>query len=130
VRSTRIPSAAKTASNATVNFASPIPDQKPELADAVLEAHDQVAGLLRHPLPGWMRCHPKHVDPAAGHFDHEQHVQPLQEDGVHGEKSTASTSLACARRNCRQETTDRVGAGSTPARSRMAQTVLAPILPL
>jgi hypothetical protein len=43
-------------------------------------------------------------------------------------KSTASTPLAWAGRNCRQEIAERVGAGSTPARSRMAQTVLAPIL--
>jgi hypothetical protein len=44
-------------------------------------------------------------------------------------KSTASTPAACARRNCRQESADRLGAGSTPARWRMDQTVLAPILP-
>jgi hypothetical protein len=45
-------------------------------------------------------------------------------------KSTASTLLAWARRNCRQVNADRLGAGSTPARWRMAQTVLAPILSL
>jgi hypothetical protein len=45
-------------------------------------------------------------------------------------KSMASTPLAWARRNCRQETADRVGAGSMPARCRMVHTVLAPILPL
>ena len=39
-------------------------------------------------------------------------------------KSTANTLLAWARRNCRQVSTDRLGAGSTPARWRMAQTVL------
>jgi hypothetical protein len=32
-----------------------------------------------------MRCHPKHVDSAGSHLEYEQHVQPLQEDGVHGE---------------------------------------------
>jgi hypothetical protein len=36
--------------------------------------------------------------------------------------------LACARRNCRHEGADRFGAGSTPARCRMVQTVLAPSL--
>jgi hypothetical protein len=35
--------------------------------------------------------------------------------------------LAWARRNCRHVSADRIGAGSTPARCRMAQTVLAPI---
>jgi hypothetical protein len=43
-------------------------------------------------------------------------------------KSTARTLLAWARRNCRQVRADRLGAGSVPARCRMAQTVLAPIL--
>jgi hypothetical protein len=33
-----------------------------------------------------MRCHPEYVDPAGGDLDHEQHVQPLQEHGVHGEE--------------------------------------------
>jgi hypothetical protein len=45
-------------------------------------------------------------------------------------KSTASRPLACARRNCRQVSADRLGAGSTPARCRIVHTVLAPILPL
>jgi hypothetical protein len=29
----------------------PIADQKPELAGAVVKGHEQIAGLLRHPLP-------------------------------------------------------------------------------
>jgi hypothetical protein len=45
-------------------------------------------------------------------------------------KSTASTPLAWAQRNCRQVSANRLGAGSTPARWRMAHTVLAPILSL
>jgi hypothetical protein len=32
----------------------PITDQKPELADAVLKGHEQIAGLLCHPLPYWI----------------------------------------------------------------------------
>jgi hypothetical protein len=32
----------------------PITDQKPALAEAVLKGHEQVAGLLCHPLPYWM----------------------------------------------------------------------------
>jgi hypothetical protein len=40
-------------------------------------------------------------------------------------KSTARIPSAWARRNCRQVRADRIGAGSTPARCRMAQTVLA-----
>ncbi len=43
------------------------------------------------------------------------------------QKSTASTLVAWARRNCRQLRADRLGAGSTPARCRMVHTLLAPI---
>jgi hypothetical protein len=41
-------------------------------------------------------------------------------------KSIARMPLAWARRNCRQVSADRLSAGSTPARLRMVQTVLAP----
>jgi len=64
----------------------PIADQEPELPDAVFEAHEQVAGLLRHPLSQWTRCHTEHVDPAGADLDHEQHLQPLEEHGVDGEQ--------------------------------------------
>ena len=64
----------------------PIADEKPELADAVVEGHGQVAGLLRHPRSCWMRGDPEHVDPAAGHLEHEQDLQPAQQDRVHGEE--------------------------------------------
>jgi hypothetical protein len=63
-----------------------------------------------------MQCHPEHVDPAAGHLQHEQHVQPLQEDGVHGEEIHCQYTVDLVRRNCRQVSADRLGAGSTPAR--------------
>jgi hypothetical protein len=63
----------------------PIPDQQPELADAVLQAHEQVACLLRHPVAHGMRGHHKYVDSAGSRLEYEQHLQPLQEHGVHGE---------------------------------------------
>src|SRR5512133_455330 len=64
----------------------PDPGRETGTGRRVLLAHEQVAGLLGDPFCGWMRCHPKHVDLAAGHLQHEQHVQPLQEHGVHGEE--------------------------------------------
>ncbi len=64
----------------------PIMDQKPELADAALQAYEQVADLLRHPPSCGMRCDPEHVDPAAGHLEHKQHVQPAQQNSVYGEE--------------------------------------------
>jgi hypothetical protein len=33
-----------------------------------------------------MWCHPEHVDPAGGHLDHEQDMQPLQQHRVHREE--------------------------------------------
>jgi len=42
-------------------------------------------------------------------------------------KSTANTPVAWARKNCRQVSADRAGAGATPARRRIAHTVLVPI---
>jgi hypothetical protein len=64
----------------------PITEHKPELADAVLKGHEQVAGLLCHPLPYWMRCHPEHMDPAGRDLDRKQHIQPPQQDRLHGEE--------------------------------------------
>jgi hypothetical protein len=53
---------------------------------AVLEGHEQVAGLLCHPLPYWMRCDPEHADPAGRDLDRKPHIQPPQQDRVHGEE--------------------------------------------
>ena len=103
-------------------------EQQPEPAGAVVNGHEQIAGLLCPQSPTGCGVTPSTWTPAGGDLDHEQHVQPLQEHGVHGEEVHASTPLAWARRNCRQVRADRLGAGSTPARCRMAQTVLAPIL--
>jgi hypothetical protein len=128
VRSTLIPSAARTASNAAVNFV-PVAEQQPEAADTAFELHEQVAGLLRHPIPNWMRRDTEHMDPPSVRREHEQHVQPLQQHRVHGEDVDGQHTRGLCPKDCRQETADLVGAGSTPARCRMAHTVLAPILP-
>jgi hypothetical protein len=64
-----------------------VADQAPEVAEAVFELHEQVAGLLRHPLPDWMRGHPEHLDPAGAHLKHEQHLQPSQPHRVDGEQA-------------------------------------------
>ena len=64
----------------------PIADQQPESTDAVSEPHDQVAGLLRHPLPHRMRRHTQHVDPASRHLDDKQHLQLLQQHRVRCEE--------------------------------------------
>src|SRR4029453_10716327 len=110
----------------------PIADQKPEPADMVVEGHEQVAGLLGHPLPHhspigcavtpstWTRREATSITNST--------YRRLRNTVSTVKKSTASTPLAWAPRNCRQVIADRFGAGSTPARCRMAQTVLAPSL--
>ena len=42
----------------------PITNQVPQPAEIVAELHEEVPGLLDHPLPHRMRCHREHVDPA------------------------------------------------------------------
>ena len=56
------------------------------LSSPVRKHQQQVAGLLGHPLPGWMRRHPGHMDPPGVQFDKEQDVQPPQPDSVDGEE--------------------------------------------
>ena len=56
VRTIRTPSAVKTASNAPDELRIPIPDQERELGGPIAQIHHQLAGLLRHPLPGRMGC--------------------------------------------------------------------------
>jgi hypothetical protein len=64
----------------------PVPDEEAELADPFAELHGQVTGGLGDPLPGRMSGHPEDVDPAGLDFDHEEHVQAVQEDRVEVEE--------------------------------------------
>src|SRR5215469_5288979 len=59
----RTPAAVSTASNAAVNLTSP--DKKREAGSVILEAHQQVPGLLRHPLPRRVAGDPGQVHRAA-----------------------------------------------------------------
>jgi hypothetical protein len=63
-----------------------IAQHKLEPTDALLKVHQQVPGLLCRPLPHRRRRHPEHMNSAGRHLDHKQHVQPLQQHGVHGEE--------------------------------------------
>jgi len=127
--STLIASAANTASNAAVNFVSRSRTRKRNRPARSFKGHEQIAGLLRHPLPYRMRRYPEHVDLAGGDLSTANSTyRRLSRTVSTVKKSTARTLLAWARRNCREEIAERVGAGSTPARCRMGQTVLAPIL--
>ncbi len=60
----------------------PVMDEELEAASLVLEVHEQVAGLLGHPLAGGVGGYPGQVHAAGAVLDEEQHVQAAQEDGV------------------------------------------------
>src|SRR5664279_291338 len=59
-----------------------IPDQKPDRSDPLAQIHDQVARLLRDPRPARMTGNPEDVDAPSLGFDHEEDIQPSQDDGV------------------------------------------------
>jgi hypothetical protein len=73
-------------SKAAVNFVSRVAEQEPEVVGSLVEAHQQVPGLLRHPVTGRVPRDSDDVDLAGGELDEEQHVDPLQPHGIDGEE--------------------------------------------
>ena len=63
-------------------LAIPVTDQEPEPLGALAEVHQQVAGLVGHPVPGGMGGDPGEVHAAAVVFDHHEDVEAAQEHGV------------------------------------------------
>ena len=63
-------------------LAVPVADQESEPVGAVVEVHEQVAGLLGDPGPGRMVSDPGDVHAAAPVLDHDQDVETPQEEGV------------------------------------------------
>jgi hypothetical protein len=55
----------------------PIPDEEPELREAIAKIHHQVADLLRRPSAVRVRGHAQQMHRPAGDLQHEQHVDPL-----------------------------------------------------
>ena len=62
----------------------PIADQEPEPGNVLADLQEKVAGLLRTPPPDALS--PEHMDPTGGHLNRKQHIQPPQQDRVHGEE--------------------------------------------
>jgi hypothetical protein len=56
----------------------PVPDQEPEPAGALSQAHQQVPGLLHGPRAIRVRAHTQDMDMAGADLDHEEHVDPAQ----------------------------------------------------
>jgi hypothetical protein len=55
---------------------------------AVVEVHQEIAGLLRHPRAGGVGGDAGQMHPPALHLDDEQNVETGQADGLHGEEVT------------------------------------------
>jgi hypothetical protein len=60
----------------------PVMDQELEAVSAALEVHQEVTGLLGHPLPRRMGGDPGQVHAPGPMLDEEQHIQTAQEHGI------------------------------------------------
>src|SRR5918996_3959365 len=68
------------------DFLVAISDEKPRWVDLLSEGPRELAGLLRHPLRIGMARAARDVDATARQLNEEEHVQPLEPDGLHREK--------------------------------------------
>src|SRR5206468_4251392 len=71
---------------ATGELAVAITDQELRADALVLELHQQVARLLRHPAAVRVGRDPGQVDTPGRKLDEEQHIEALQEERVDGEE--------------------------------------------
>lgn len=82
----------------------PVADEEAKPLGALVQVHEQVPGLLRHPHTRRVPGDAQHVDPSAGDLHHEEHIQPLQQDRIHGEEIAGenTASLGAQKRNPRR----------------------------
>src|SRR5215218_6053960 len=102
-----------------------IVDQEAERLIAIIERHPQVACLLGDPGARRVGRAGDELDAAALERDEEERVDPCEPAVSTVKKSQASVVAACWRRNLRQESSSRRGAGGTPWRRRIARTEVA-----
>ena len=81
----------------------PVPDEEAEGTDPPCEVHNQVAGVPGGPCTVRVGAHFEDVHPPGRYLHDEKHIQPPEEDRVHGEEVTRQQALGWARRNVRQE---------------------------
>jgi hypothetical protein len=100
-----------------------VADHELDPVSLIAEVHDQVAGLLDGPFPGWVQADSEDADAPGRVLDHGQDVglSPSSRSAV--KKSHARIASAWERRNC-----DQVGpfdrrAGWRPLALRISQTV-------
>jgi hypothetical protein len=65
-----------------------VPEEEPERTDPVTKIHQQIPRLPRRPVTVRVLGHPQNVHPPGRHLNYEQHIQPREEDGVHGKEIT------------------------------------------
>ena len=78
--------AAKDRVEPTREFLVAISDENPWWVDPLRKGPRELAGLLRHPLRIGMARAARHVDATARQLNEEEHVQPLEPDGLHREE--------------------------------------------
>jgi hypothetical protein len=100
-----------------------IPDQEPDPASSILQAHDQVPGSLGHPGNAGVPGRAQDTDPATAVLDDCKHEQARPGQRHVSRKSHASSASAWKLRKSAQVVRARSGAGSIPACLRISQTV-------
>jgi hypothetical protein len=78
-------------------FAIAIVEQDAEFEPLVIKLPGQVAGLLRHPLPAWLRGAGGRKHSPRPEMHEHQHVQAFQEYGVDAEEVDRHQSLTVSR---------------------------------
>jgi hypothetical protein len=89
-----MPSLWKMLSKARLNFVSRSWIREARALAAVVEVHQQVPRLLHHPRPIRVARTGEVLDPPRPDRDEEQHVQPPQPDGIHGENVASNDRAA------------------------------------
>src|SRR6266508_1356723 len=126
VRSTSIPSAARTASNAAVHFVSRSRTRNRNRPTRSLRPLSRLRACCVTDSPTGCAVTPSTWTWRVATSITNSTYSRLRNTVSTVKKSTASTPLACARRNCRQVIADRVGAGSTPAPRRAVLRLVSP----
>ena len=101
----------------------PVPDQELEALGVIVEVHQQVTGLLGHPLPRRVSSDPGQVHTAGAVLDEEQHVQAAQEHGIDVEEVGRQDRLRLGFQERPPGLPGLPGRGSMPASLRICQTV-------
>ena len=100
-----------------------VADHERDAPCLVAEVHEEVAGLLGGPVPGWMPRDAEDADPPGRVLDHGQDVGLGAVEQAAVKKPHARIASAWERRNCGQIGPVRRGAGPMPLALRISHTV-------